>query len=49
MRPGRCLAPNSVRRIGTSSRERVRSTIRSNTRFIWAPMVNMRLRLYSAW
>ena len=48
LRPGRCLAPNRVRRIGTSSRDRVRSTTRSNTRSICAPMVNSRLRLYSA-
>ena len=28
LRPGRCLAPNRVRSVGTSSRERVRSTMR---------------------
>ena len=44
-RPGRCLAPNRVRRIGTSSRDRVRSTTRSKILSIWAPMVNSRLRL----
>jgi hypothetical protein len=49
LRLGRCLAPNKVRRVGSSGRDRVRSTMLSNTRSIWAPTVNGRLRLYSTW
>lgn len=43
-RCGRPLLPNTVRTFGTSSRERVRSTIVLNSRSISAPEVNARLR-----
>jgi len=44
---GQALAPNRVRRTGTSSRERVRSTMRSSMASSWPPIRNWRLRLHS--
>jgi hypothetical protein len=43
------LLPNSVRTFGTSSRERVRSTIVLNSLSITAPEANTKIRLYSTW
>ncbi|MFC5103125.1 hypothetical protein [Kibdelosporangium philippinense] len=41
------MAPNRVRRTGTVSRDRVRSTIMVNRSSIRPPHWNSRLRLYS--
>ena len=49
LRCGRVFSPNIVRSNGMSSRDRVRSSIRSNSSCICPPEANSRLRLYSAW
>ena len=48
VRRGRCAVPKTVRILGTSSRERVRSTTVSKSRCILAPSAKIRLRLYSS-
>ena len=49
VRRGRCAVPKIVRILGTSSRERVRSTTVSKICCIVAPSAKIRLRLYSSW
>ena len=49
LRCGRWRTPNSGRSVGTSNRDRVRSTTVSKTRSITAPEAKSRLRLYSTW